>query len=70
MGSSKKGPILGGDCSEDSNTENGGYPNDCKRRFEGSFDPKIKIKTLESSNNDEDPNSRSMSARKNVSLVI
>ncbi len=65
--SSKKGPIMGGDCSEDSNTENGGYPNDCKRIFEGSFDPEIKRKTLKSSNNDKDPNSRSMSGRKKVS---
>jgi len=62
MGSYKKGPFRGGDCSEDSNNENG-YPNDLKRRSENSFDPEIKRET---SNNDEDSNSRSMSGRKKV----
>ena len=66
MGIGKKGPNRGGDCSEDSNNENGSYPNDGKRRFEISFDPDIKRETLESSNNDEDSNSRSMSGRKKV----
>jgi hypothetical protein len=70
MGSSKKWPMRSGDCSEDSTNENGNCANDGKRRFENSFDQDIKRETVESSNNDDDSNSRSMSGRKKVNHIL